>query len=375
MSFRAPPLATWACFLRDVVMKTFHCDHCEALLFFESTQCLSCDHLLAYAPTSGRVVALKRVESEEGQWHRARAGDDEQHYKLCANYVGERVCNWALSADDPNTLCKSCRLTRVIPNLTVAGHRAAWAKLESAKRRMLYTLQALRCPVHSKAEDPRGLAYEFLAADNSQPKILTGHDNGLIIVNIAEADDATRERERTRLHEPYRTLLGHFRHEIGHYYWRCLIEGQPCIEAFRQTFGDERVDYGAALKHHYESGPPSSWEERYISSYAASHPWEDWAESWAHYMHMVDMLETAGDCGLRLEPRRSDEPRLTDSNSDTASTAFDELIGKWFPLTFVLNNLNRSMGLPDGYPFVLTDPVIAKLRFIHDTVARVARTE
>jgi hypothetical protein len=350
-------------------MKTFHCDHCQALLFFESTQCLNCDHLLAYAPTLGRVVALERAEGEGDRWQRADSGEDKQRYKLCANYVGEQVCNWALSSDDPNALCESCRLTRVIPNLAVAGHRAAWAKLELAKRRMLYTLQALRCPVRSKAEDPGGLAYEFLASDNGQPKILTGHDNGLITVNIAEADDATRERERTRLHEPYRTLLGHFRHEIGHYYWELFIEGQPSIEAFRQTFGDERADYGAALQHHYESGPPAGWEERYISSYAASHPWEDWAESWAHYMHMIDMLETARDCGLRLEPRSSDKPILTDSNSGTASARFDELIGNWFPLTFVLNNLNRSMGLPDGYPFVLTDPVIAKLRFVHDTVA------
>jgi hypothetical protein len=356
-------------------MKTFHCDRCQALLFFESTQCLNCEHLLAYAPSLARVVALERAEGEGEHWHRAGAGTDTQTYKLCANYVGEHVCNWALPGDDPNTLCDSCRLTRVIPNLAVAGHRTAWAKLESAKRRLLYTLQALRCPVRSKAEDPSGLAYEFLASDNSQPKILTGHDNGLITVNIAEADDATRERERARLHEPYRTLLGHFRHEIGHYYWQRLIDGQPRIEAFRQTFGDERTDYGAALKHHYESGPPSNWEERYISTYAASHPWEDWAESWAHYMHMVDMLETAGDCGLRLEPQRSDEPTLRGSNSHTSSTAFDELISKWFPLTFVLNNLNRSMGMADGYPFVLTDPVIAKLRFIHDTVARQPRTD
>ena len=349
-------------------MKTFHCDYCHALLFFESTQCLNCEHLLAYAPALGQVVALER-DGEGQPWLRAGTGEDQQRYKLCTNYEVEHVCNWALSSDDPNTLCESCRLTRVIPNLAVTEQRAAWAKLEAAKRRMLYTLQALRCPVQSKAEDPSGLAYEFLASDNGQPQVLTGHDNGLITVNIAEADDATRERERTRLHEPYRTLLGHFRHEIGHYYWQRLLEGQPRIEAFRELFGDERADYGAALKHHYESGPPAGWEERYISSYAASHPWEDWAESWAHYMHMIDMLETARDCGLKLEPRRRDKPTLTDVKSHTSSAQFDELIGNWFPLTFVLNNLNRSMGLADGYPFVLTDAVIGKLRFIHETVA------
>lgn len=348
-------------------MKTFHCNHCQALIFFESTRCLNCDHLLAYAPTLGRVVALERAGAEE-QWQLAGTGEDMRRYKLCANYVDAQVCNWALAGDDPNALCESCRLTRVIPDLAVAGHREAWAKLESAKRRMLYTLNALGCPVHNKTDNPRGLAYEFLASDNAESRIITGHDNGLITVNVAEADDATRERERTRLHEPYRTLLGHFRHEVGHYYWQQLIEGTSRIAAFRETFGDERADYGAALKRHYESGPPSSWEERYISAYAASHPWEDWAESWAHYMHMVDMLETARDCGLKLEPQRRDEPTLTGGNPDISAARFDELIDHWFPLTFVLNNLNRSMGLPDGYPFVLRDAVIAKLRFIHNTV-------
>lgn len=347
-------------------MKTFHCDHCQALLFFESTRCLKCGHVLAFLPDLQQVAALESTQGNE--WR--RIGDEKagRHYKLCANYEGAQVCNWALGVEEAQTLCMSCRLTTVIPSLDFAGHREAWGKLESAKRRMLYTLYALGCVVRDRVKDSQtGLGYQFLAQLPGGPKILTGHDQGVITVNIAEADDVTREAQRNKLHEPYRTLLGHFRHEIGHYFWMLLIEGKSRQEAFRATFGDERVDYSAALKNHYDSGAPAGWEAHYISAYAASHPWEDWAESWAHYLHMFDVMETAADSGLKLVPARADEPTLTDARVDTVAS-FDELVGNWFPVTFVLNNLNRSMGLPDGYPFVLSDEVINKLRFIHETI-------
>jgi hypothetical protein len=347
-------------------MKTYHCDHCQSLLFFESIQCVKCAHQLAYVPPLARIASLEPVAA--GLYRIATKKDTGERYKLCANYTNEHVCNWALPQEDANTLCLSCRLTQVIPDLTVAGNREVWAKLELAKRRMLYTLLALKCPVQSKTEDPnQGLAYSFLASVPGQPRVLTGHDNGLITVNIAEADDSTREKERNRLHEPYRTLLGHFRHEIGHYYWQRLVDNSPRLDAFRALFGDERADYAASLQKHYDAGPQPGWEQQFISHYAASHPWEDWAESWAHYMHMVDMLETAADNGLKLEPERADEPTLKAAKA-LKSGAFDDLIRNWFPLTYVLNNLNRSMGLPDGYPFVLSNAVIEKLRFIHETV-------
>ncbi|HEY6922166.1 MAG TPA: putative zinc-binding peptidase [Steroidobacteraceae bacterium] len=347
-------------------MQTFHCDHCQALLFFESTQCLTCGHVLAFLPDLNRIAALE--QSDGDQWRRVGDRPDGPAYRLCANYSGAQVCNWALRAGEPQPLCISCRLTTVIPNLEVAGHQQAWAKLERAKRRMLYTLRALGCPVRNRSEDgERGLAYQFLAPLPEGPKVLTGHDKGVITVNIAEADDATREAQRNKLHEPYRTLLGHFRHEIGHYYWMLLIEGGARLAACREVFGDESVDYAAALRKHYDTGAPAGWEEHYISAYAASHPWEDWAESWAHYMHMFDVLETAADNGLKLEPPRHDEPSLRQARAD-GGVSFDELLRNWFPVTFVLNNLNRSMGLPDGYPFVLSDEVIGKLRFIHATI-------
>ena len=201
--------------------------------------------------------------------------------------------------------------------------------------------------------------------------MLTGHADGVITLNVAEADEVERERRRLRLHEPYRTLLGHFRHEVGHYYWDRLIKDSPLIDDFRERFGDERQDYDQALQQHYDQGPRIDWQQQFVSAYASVHPWEDWAETWAHYLHMTDTLETAAACGLTLRPRRADEPMLKSPPPALPATrfaAFDRLIDDWFPLTYVLNNLNRGMGLPDGYPFVLSPPAVEKLKFVHETL-------
>jgi hypothetical protein len=223
----------------------------------------------------------------------------------------------------------------------------------------------------TKQDDPAsGLAFDFLA-DVDETPILTGHADGVITINIAEADDPERERRRTQLHEPYRTLLGHFRHEIGHYYWDRLIGGRQSLAEFRARFGDERAGYAQALQHHYANGPSAGWQQQFVSAYAASHPWEDWAETWAHYLHMTDTLETAAACGISVRPRRAHEPRLVIVPNRVGSPggSFDRLIDSWFPVTYVLNNLNRGLGLPDAYPFVLSTPVLDKLRFVHDIVA------
>jgi len=215
------------------------------------------------------------------------------------------------------------------------------------------------------------LAYEFLA-DSGVPgatPVLTGHHNGVITINVAEADDVEREQRRHQLHEPYRTLLGHFRHESGHYYWDRLLQHSPRLAAFRLVFGDERADYSAALTWHYQRGAPTDWPQRFISAYASAHPWEDWAETWAHYLHMTDALETAVACGLSLQPLRPDEPSLQPTARGDRLGAFDHMLTAWFSLTYVLNNLNRSLGWPDSYPFILSTPAIDKLRFIHETIA------
>jgi len=354
-------------------MRGFHCDHCGHLLFFENISCVHCGRLVAYLPDLGVVGSLE--PDADGMWRSPLPRARDRRLRLCRNYEKEQVCNWTVRADTASPLCTSCRLTRVIPTLDHAANRYAWYRLEVAKRRLIYTLLELGLPVCNREDDPEhGLAFEFKAADPSggpgQP-VLTGHADGVITINVAEVDDAERERRRTTMHEPYRTLLGHMRHEIGHYYWDLLIGDSANLDEFRSFFGDERRDYAAALKEHYTSGAPADWQARFVSAYASAHPWEDWAETWAHYLHMVDTLETAAACGLTLTPARKDEPALVEAPPPiTAPARFDHLLDSWFSVTYVLNNLNRGLGLADAYPFVLSPPAIAKLRFVDQVVGR-----
>jgi hypothetical protein len=249
----------------------------------------------------------------------------------------------------------------------------AWQKIELAKHRLFYSLLRFRLPMPTRMEDPaEGLAFDFLAElpQTIGPKVMTGHDNGLITIALAEADDAYREQSRVAMHEPYRTLLGHFRHETGHYFWDKLVQDRGRLDACRAMFGDDRQDYGQALQAYYDKGAPADWQSRFVSMYATSHPWEDFAETWAHYLHIVDTLEIARAFGL------STHPRLTRGDELDASVEFDPyrapgmgpLIDAWLPLSLALNSLNRAMGLSDLYPFVLSPPAIDKLGFIHELV-------
>ncbi len=351
-------------------MKVFHCDHCGHLLFFENTQCVRCGKLVAYLPDLGLVGSLEEDAGQAGTWRSPLKQAGGRAYRLCRNYTDQQVCNWAIADGDEHALCRSCRLTRVIPDLTQPGHRQAWYRLEVAKRRLIFTLIELGLPIVSRDEDPEGgLAFEFKADAPDGTKALTGHANGVITINIAEADDAERERRRKSLHEPYRTLAGHVRHEVGHYYWDRLITNREPLERCRAAFGDERRDYADALTSYYASGPPPDWPDRFISAYASAHPLEDWAETWAHYLHMIDTLETAAACGIALEPRRADEPSLERITPlDVSHAEFDDLIEQWYPITYVLNNFTRGMGLADAYPFVWSTPAIDKLRLVHDLV-------
>ncbi len=355
-------------------MKSFHCTHCQNLVFFENVRCLSCEHSLAYLPDLGLMAAIER--QADGSWQAMGISESAPTYRLCENYQGSNVCNWAVQDSDPGNLCSSCRLTRVIPDLSSEQNRNAWFKLEQAKRRLVYSLQALRLPLNLKSpENETGLAFEFLqdgiTKGGDAERVMTGHDNGVITVNIAEADDVYRERQRTLQHEPYRTLLGHFRHESGHYYWDRLIAEGPHLQGFRQLFGDEQQDYPRCLRRHYDQGPPQNWQENFISAYATAHPWEDWAECWAHYLHMLDALETASSAGLSLIPKRAGEPVMP-TPADPLTTPhhqFERMIAEWVSLTYVLNNLSRGLGVGDAYPFLLSTTVIRKLRFIHERIA------
>lgn len=358
-------------------MTVFHCDHCRHLLFFENVRCVSCDRRLAFLPDLGVLASLDPADGS-GAFTTPIPRAAGRRYRLCANDTRYQVCNWAVPADDPHPLCSSCRLTRVIPNLSKPENVVWWYKLEAAKRRVVYTLRAVGLDVRNKFDDPAGgLAFEFKTDpdDPSLPPVLTGHAGGVVTVNLAEADDAERERRRVSLNEPFRTLLGHFRHEIGHHFWDRHVRDDPArLAAFRLLFGDDRADYAGALERHYAEGTPPDWYDRCVSAYATVHPWEDWAESFAHYLHMTDALETAAAGGVSIHPPRPDEPAADAIPNPFArpAPAFDALISGWHALAYLLNNLNRGLGLPDGYPFVLNGPAVEKLRFVHQTVTAVA---
>jgi hypothetical protein len=355
-------------------MRIFFCDHCRNPVFFENIQCLRCGHALAFLPDQADISALKWNE-ELALWESAGTLSAAGKYRLCQNYAQENVCNWAIPADDPSPFCRSCRLTRTIPDLSLPNSREAWFALETAKRRLVYSLLELGLPVIPKADVDDGIAFEFLAdfptALPGAPRSTTGHADGVITINVAEADDAERERRRLTMHEPYRTLLGHFRHESGHYYWDRLIRNSERLAGFRELFGDERPDYVQALDRYHLQGPALDWPERFVSAYASAHPWEDWAETWAHYLHMTDALETASECGLALRPRGPEIPaaRPRFSLRTAYQTPCDEIVSDWLALAFVMNNLSRGLGQKDLYPFVLTPCAIKKLAFIHETCA------
>jgi hypothetical protein len=344
-------------------MKLFECQNCGQALYFENTKCESCGARLGYLPHEATVTALR--PARESTWYAlAKCGT---RYKFCANAALD-VCNWLILAQEPDQLCITCRHNRTIPNLSDPESLRRWRLIEVAKHRLFYTLLKLRLPLDGKNKDANSLTFDFLDAGAAGgPSVMTGHAKGLITLNVAEADDAERERVRAKMGELYRTLLGHFRHEIAHYYWDRLIANTPKLESFRQIFGDERADYAQALQSYHANGAPADWREHFVSTYASSHPWEDFAEIWAHYFHMVDTLETADAFGLAVRPKLS-KGMTAHIDFDPLHAELDRIIEAWLPLTFAVNSINRSMGVPDLYPFVLGPAVVGKLSFVHDCI-------
>jgi hypothetical protein len=350
-------------------MKLFDCPHCGHRLYFENAQCLNCGSMVLYDPAHARFATA-----------------DADGAFQCIN-ADECACNWA--AEPGHAFCRACGLNQLIPDLSIDGNRRRWARVEAAKKRAIYSMLACRLPVAPKQtpSDEIGLAFDLLAdpigGGPGGERILTGHDNGLITLNVAEADSTEREKRRVEMGENYRTLLGHFRHELGHYYWDRLIrDDAPRLVAFRALFGDDRADYEQALKAHYAKGAPPDWQQSHISAYAASHPWEDWAETWAHHLHITDTLEMVHALNFplgRLETVEANElpqgdtgARLQAAPSGVASPpeSFGKILDRWLVLSEASNSINRCMGLPDLYPFVISDVVAGKLGFVHDLLTR-----
>ena len=353
--------------------RAFEC-RCGKAVFFRNDTCLACQTPLGYDPD---LVLLRPLEpAGDGLWRAmavSGAASDVplNSYRRCGNFSTAAGCNWLLADTEPATqmLCQGCRLVRTIPDVSLADGAGLWAKTEQAKQAVVAQLISLGLPVRSKmSEDPdRGVMFDLLRTLDGAPKVMTGHDSGLITLDVAEADDAHRERVRTDMHEPYRTLIGHVRHELGHYYW------EPC----RALFGDDRQDYGQALQAYYQNGAPAGWRDTFVSEYATAHPYEDWAETWAHYLHMIDAYGTARSFGLRpsglmdFDPFAQDVLEEGGHTPTTSDREFLAMVNRWTALTIALNQVTRSMGEPDFYPFVLSRPAIQKLHFIHRVISAV----
>ncbi len=349
-------------------MRLFSCDACSNPVHFDNSTCVACRSALGFVPETGDMTALRPNGTH---WHAPALGRD---VALCAN-AALGGCNWLVPAERAGDLCPACRHNRTIPDLSIEANVVAFRRIVAAERHLFRSLRRWNLPTPTKAEDPAaGLAFDFLDdtidPDGSVRPVLTGHDDGVVTLAIAEADDVRRETRRAALHEPYRTLLGHFRHEIGQYWWDRLVRDGGRLEDFRALFGDERDDYAEALRRNYEEGPPADWSTRFVSTYAACHPWEDFAETWAHHMHMVDALETARAFGLALDP---DDPAASNLALAMTFSPYDErdfgpIAEAWPPLTVAVNAINRSLGQPDLYPFVQSETILAKLAFVHDLI-------
>jgi hypothetical protein len=342
------------------------------LLYFENTRCERCGSALGFVEETLQLVAL--TSENDGKFSHTQ-NKQKKIYRYCANY-NHGVCNWMVLEGGTDPFCKACELNRTIPDISNPAYMIRWVEIEKAKHRLIYSLLMLglkwlvRLTIQKKDYT---LILLQIRISKARKKFLPVTITGLLPSTIAEADDIEREMARKAMDEVYRTLLGHFRHEIGHYYWDRIIDNTNNLNDFRNLFGDDRIDYTEALKKHYENGIPLNWEQQYISSYASTHPWEDWAETWAHYLHIVDTLETAYAFGMSVHPLAA--KNSSDYNTDIKSDPyrvdkFEKIIDQWLPLTFAMNSLSRSMGQHDVYPFVISPKVVEKLKFIH----RVIRT-
>jgi len=374
-------------------MKTFNCncpDH--QVLFFESTQCVACDRVVGLDDDFDKI---EPYDLDEKSGHYFKAGKPETLYQKCDNHAKYGACNGMVNLKtfvpsdvEGEVLCFACRFNEVIPDLTVVEHIPLWKKMETAKRRAMYTLKVLPLPLNDITQDPEGgLSFDFTTDRDvndhfasklkNQKAVFTGHNCGHITINLAEADEVARSHTKLAMGEQYRTLLGHFRHELGHYYFDKIIVGNPEKHALcKQYFGDDELDYKKAMDKHYKNGAPKDWSDSFISEYATMHPYEDWAETWAHYMHIMDTLETAQNFSITGSVRGNSEETEEvgdlylpqDAYFFSAQTSITSILDSWVEFSVILNSLNRSMGLNDAYPFVLTDSVRGKLSFVHHAI-------
>jgi hypothetical protein len=343
-------------------VRAFRCPNCGQAVPFEAQQCPTCAVTVGYHLPSRQIVCLpSQTLTVDGRgWVR------------CAHW--EQGCNW-LTADNSASGC--CYADSFVREGPAPDDTEAMAELDSTLtelRRLIFELIDLGLPIHPYYADPQGLAFDLLSSKTLGRPVTIGHSNGVITIDLAESLELYRECVRIKLHEPYRTMLGHFRHEVGHYYEMLLVQNTPLIDDARAIFGDDRQDYQAALQRHYEGVAPAEWQHDFISEYATAHPWEDFAETWAHYLHITGTLATIADSGLVVQADRVkwDLARDVDARVSYADCAIEDIMADWLVLSGVLNRVNNSMGRDDLYPFTISPHVVAKLGFIHQVVTTAA---
>jgi hypothetical protein len=315
-------------------MQRLHCPNCGNEVFFDSLRCVRCATELAFElePTGSLRVA-----------DAAFAGRCEMRHAW--------RCNWQPDSSGP--FCTSC----LIVDAGTHADNPLLAAFLLAQRRALAQLSELGVAwtgnVDDPAQPPLRFTYRSSVAGDA-PTI--GHLAGLITLDLDEADPAEREQIRATLGEQYRTPLGHIRHELGHYVWLRHVASDPARHAeFRAVFGDETVDYAAALDAYYARPEDESWPDEYVSPYATAHPWEDFAESWAQVMHLHDVVTTGAAWGVVEFPDGPFDPQQWISTAVLASLAANELA--------------RAMGMRDLYPFALSPGARRKIeaawRLVH----------
>ena len=335
------------------------CPHCRHFLYLDTLVCPNCEAELGFHMLSRQFYGLRnnRVVIDERAWY------------TCSNRSWE--CNWLVRDDAPAGRCFSCRLTRTRPAADDTVALQKLASTEEAKRRLLLQLASLGLPIVGWDLKQGGLGFDLLSSLTDGRPVMIGHANGIITIDLAESLDDRREALRVRLGEPYRTILGHLRHEVGHYYQNVPLTDDDAWNRCRALFGDERASYRDALKRHYAMGAPENWHETFISEYATMHPWEDFAETFAHYLHITGTLQTAAAIGIRLDAAVTS---LRDVDVIPRESYEDEpiqrLLTDWEWMSQSFNRINRSMGFRDLYPFQLVEPVRRKLAFVHDIVTK-----
>ncbi|TWT52364.1 putative zinc-binding metallopeptidase [Allorhodopirellula solitaria] len=328
-------------------MKTGTC-RCGRRIFFNNHSCLACEAILGRCDECRSLTSFTShgEHAECDVCHTSVHACENQNFHVCRSYVS-----------DADKLCQWCQFTAVTPDTSIPQQVSQWATMESAKRRLLLELHRLSLPPYvDNLTESHPLSFLFLAdtvdEQGNEKRIITGHDQGVITINLAEADSVHRERTRVELGEPQRTLIGHMRHEVGHYIdWAWAMQVDP--EGYHALFGDpQAIDYSQAMDHHYQNGAPENWAENHVSAYATMHPWEDFAETANLYLDIMAIATTANDqdrAHFDLSPQ-ADMPKL---------------VNEILQIVVEASEYNCDLGLAPLLPEQLPPAVIEKLAYVH----------